>query len=165
MAFNFWGLEWHELAALIAPIGGLIIISLQLRQNNVIAKGNFISALAEDIDALTDTETRLMQGGDLYEFKEELTQQDYNELIQFLNFFMRVYHLWRLSLLNMNTINNMFAYRFFILVRNPNVKRYILDKEDQSGFWDGIEELDRAWTQFREAKGLDFPATASLQSM
>lgn len=146
--------NWIEIVGIVI---GLTFVGVQIRQNNKISKGNFINTLVKDGEKFFDIEARMEPGGDLFDEKEEISPKDYVELLKFLSFFGHVQYLIEHDLLNLTIVDRLFVYRFFVLVNNLNVRKFILDREDQVGYWNGVETLTENLRTIRQKTGLEIP--------
>ena len=133
---------------------GLLFLAVQTQFQTKLAKAQFVNELSEDVDRNIDLEVQLEQGGRLYDLLEEIPEADHQSIVKFLTFFDRLYHLLRLGVIPLNIIDNMFAYRFFILVHNPNVQKFELLGEQTRHYWLSVFSLHKMWYAYRIRKRL-----------
>lgn len=166
----FWGkvirVDLAILAATaIVPSFGLIFLGFQTFYQKRISEAQFIQQLAQDVDKNVMTETRIDQGGDLYELCDSITQDDKASLITFLTFFERLNYLIDNEVGSLDVFDKLFSYRFFILVHNPNVQRHLLLKEGMAPSWAEIFKLHKRWLEYRRQRSTPIPRDSGSESL
>ncbi|WP_048321000.1 hypothetical protein [Crocosphaera watsonii] len=147
-----------EIISGISAVIGLFFVGFQLHSGERLAKAQFINELARDIDSHRETESHLDREGKWYEPNEPnatFSQQDKELLEKYLNFFERVKFILDTKVIDIKTIDCLFAYRFFNLVHNPNVQQEILLSPPLRSYYESIFSLYDTWIEYR--KGKDIP--------
>ncbi len=132
---------------------GLLFVGLQTRFASKLARAQFLDKLSMDVDENIDIEVDLEQNGELYELRSTCNQETRRKIIKFLSFFDRIAHLYKLGFVDIKIIDAMFAYRFFILVHNPNVQEFELLNQKTRHFWISIFALHKVWYAYRKRNG------------
>ena len=145
---------WISTIAAGASALGLILLAAQTRFQTRLAKAQFVNELSEDVDRNIDLEIQLEAGGRLYEGVAEVTELDRQNIVKFLTFFDRLYHLVKLRIVPLAIIDPLFSYRFFILVHNPNVQEFELLHDQTRHFWTSIFCLHKMWYAYRVRRRL-----------
>jgi hypothetical protein len=150
----------NAIAALISGLAaslGLLFVGLQLRSTDRLTKAQFINVLAEGIDSHSEAETNLDPGGKWYESDTPLDQKDMEILEKYLNFFERVKFIFDTEVIDIETVDELFAYRFFHLVHNPNVRQQIILHPDIQPYYSSIFKLYYVWLEYRKNKRMPIP--------
>jgi hypothetical protein len=135
----------------------LLFVGLQLRSTDRLAKAQFINDLAKDIDLHIRAESNLDRGGKWYENTSIVEQEDVEIIEKYLNFFERIKLIFDTKVIDLETIDELFAYRFFYLVHNPNVQSEVLFHSDLQPYFRSIFKLYSMWLKYRQEKGLPIP--------
>ena len=143
---------WIATLAAMSSALGLIFLGAQTRFQARLAKAQFLDKLSCDVDLNIDIEIELEPTGRLYNELEKFEQRDRRDIIRFLTFFDRLAHLYELKFVSMAIIDNMFAYRFFILTHNPNVQKFELLHDETKHFWVSVFALHKEWYKYRKGK-------------
>lgn len=143
---------WIATIAALSSAIGLIFLGFQTRFQSRLAKAQFLDKLSCDVELNIEIEIELEQAGRLYLEIDTLEPEDRRDIIRFLTFFDRLAHLYELKFVSMAIIDNLFAYRFFILTHNPNVQKFELMADDTKHFWISIFALHKAWYKYRKNK-------------
>jgi hypothetical protein len=150
----------NAIAALISGLAaslGLLFVGLQLRSTDRLTKAQFINELAKDIDSHSEAESSLDPGGKWYEIDTPLDQKDMEILEKYLNFFERVKFIFETKVINIETVDELFAYRFFHLVHNPNVQSKIIFDPSMQPYFNSMLKLYHIWLKYRNDKSLPIP--------
>lgn len=156
-------MDWNAVGALaallsgLAAAAGLIFVGLQMSSGRRLAQAQFVNELARDIDAHSDAESCLDPQGRLYDVGCNLNTPDKDQIEKYLNFFERVKYILDTGVLDMETIDGLFAYRFFHLVHNPNVQTQVLFEPGMYPYYRAIFELHGSWLQYRQSRKLPIP--------
>src|SRR5699024_6508595 len=54
---------------------------------------------------------------------ESITEEDRVNVVEYLTFFETVYILYKRNLIDIAVLDDLFSYRFFIAVNNPDIQR------------------------------------------
>ena len=85
--------------------------------------------------------------------KEVFDESEIPSIVQYLTFYETIYGLLRRNLLKIEIIDDLFAYRFFLIVHNEEVQRKELIKDRK--YYKNIYMLHDLWTNYREKNKLD----------
>ncbi len=140
-------------AALTSALG-LLFVGIQARFSAKLARAQFLDKLSEDVNKNIEIEVELEPTGRLYNNIKIFDQSDRQKIIQSLSFFDRLAHLYELGFIKIEIIDKMFAYRFFILVHNPNTQKFELLQEESRHFWRSVFALHKVWYAYRKRKNL-----------
>ncbi|NEZ54983.1 hypothetical protein [Adonisia turfae] len=141
---------------------GLFFVGFQLRSSERLAKAQFINELARDIDNHAAAESYLDRGGQWYTANAAFSQEDKALIEKYLNFFERVKFILDTKVIDMETVDDLFAYRFFYLVHNPNVQSEILFNTDMQAYYRSIFCLYSTWLNYRKSRKLSLPRQGFL---
>jgi hypothetical protein len=153
---------WDAVTAIASVVSGataslsLYFILLQFRSQSNLSRAQFINALTKDIDWHTKSESNLNREGIWYNLCK-LNSGSIALLEKYLTFFERIKLLLDTKVLGIEIIDELFAYRFFHLVHNPNVQRQILYDLDKEDFYHTIFTLHALWLHYRQSKGYNVP--------
>ena len=143
---------WISLFSTGVATAGLVFLGWQTRLQSRLARAQFIDKLSYDIDSHINIEIKLDKGGSLYEPTEVIDSENLKEIVMFLNFFDRLAHIFKLGLVNIKTLDDVFAYRFFILSHYPNVQNFELLRDDVKMYWTSVFALHKTWFSYRKYK-------------
>jgi hypothetical protein len=155
-------MDWNAVTALAAVLGGLaapaglLFVGLQMRSARRLARAQFVNVLAHDIDDHYAAQSFLDPKQRLYDDGCVLNNDDMARIEKYLNFFERVEYIRDTGVLNMETIDGLFAYRFFYLVHNPNVQKQVLGAGSMP-YYRAIFRLHDAWLPYRQSRKLRVP--------
>lgn len=143
---------WISTAAALSSAIGLLFLGFQTRFQSRLARAQFLDKLSCDVDLNIDIEVELEPSGRLFAEQDNFDQKDRRDIIRFLTFFDRLAHLYELKFVSIDIIDNMFAYRFFILTHNPNVQKFELLDNNTKHFWVSVFALHKEWYKYRKNK-------------
>lgn len=135
----------------LVTAGGLYFVSRQIHEAGKIANADFVFRLENEfIDHFSATYQKFISGNDyvLNETDEVVAIEHY------LDFFATLQILCSQKLITLDVIDNMFAYRFFVVAHQPSVKDCVRAKEN---YWANLRELYFDWINHRNAKELTIP--------
>lgn len=154
-----------QLLLLIASIVGLFFagtsvyyLARQVRESRRAVRAQFISGLENEFAALYDTYSKLLPDGEW--FSTGIGPQGYSEIARlafYLSFFAKLDYLIGLGAIDLQTVNRLFAFRFFLAVHNRHVQEQILYSGLFANYWADIFDLHRKWLQYRREEGLGIP--------
>lgn len=139
----------------VVTVVGVSVILFQLKRDKDIAEADFILNLNntfvqdEGIKKIYDLLRKNVNNED----SEYLNEEDRKYVVDYLTFFETVYILYKKEIFTMKELNKMFAYRFFIAVNNPEVRRLELDENGE--FFDALYLLYKDWKKFRTDNGFE----------
>jgi hypothetical protein len=154
--------SWDAINAVASLISGtiasisLFFIAYQMRFQARLSKAQFVNELTRDIDLHSEAESNLDREGIWYE-EGTLNPDDMEALEKYITFFERVKIILDTNVLDLETIDQLFAYRFFHLVHNPNVQSKILYHPDMKRHFQAVFQLHSLWSNYRKSKLLSLP--------
>jgi len=131
----------------VTAVIGALAIWFEIRRSKEIAQGEFVLTLNNSYSGNKDIKElyrKLISG-------EPLSEDDLPNIVEYLTFFETIYLLLKRDVVKMDVINDLFAYRFFLAVNNPDIQRLELVKDDQ--YYRNIFRLDHLWHQYRFKNG------------
>ena len=146
---DFWNAAGSvsQIISSVVAIAGIIYIALQVRDTRRFTR----SALLNELDKESRDHRRAFQlvTGEWKSNKEITPKEDHAyELFECLGLFERIKLLLDNSVIDMRTVNELFGYRFFLVVNNLNVQKHILYPEMNSFI--AIFSLHSQWRKYRE---------------
>jgi len=146
-----------EIILLVASIVGslsaaasVLYLAKQFKDSRRTVKAQFISSLEHEFTALFDTYAKLLPD-EVWSSKGvgPKNPAELAKLIFYLGFFEKIAYLINLGALDFQTVNHLFAFRFFLITNNVHVQKNILYSPLFKDCWVDIFELHRQWSQFR----------------
>ena len=86
------------------------------------------------------------------EYDDIITEDNQQTLINYLVYHEALAVFVKKRVLSLDSIDDLFAYRFFLVMNNPEVQRKELCPEAQ--YYHGCYWLHKKWTEYRKKKGL-----------
>lgn len=153
--------EPTTLAAIVGVFltaGSLMAIALQIRDSRRLAKAQFVSNLESDLAGHYRTYSKLLPGEPWSSLcKGPETSNETSDIIAYLGFFAKIKFLLDLGALDLNLVNRMFTFRFYLAAHNRHVQEKILYSSLYCQYWAEIFSLHSQWSSFRVSKGLPIP--------
>jgi hypothetical protein len=131
-------------------------VAVQLRSSNRIAKAQLINELERDIALHSATYTMLTPGGKWYDSQAQLGDEDTVAILKYISFFERVNAIVDTGVLDLPTIDLIFAGRFFYLFNNPHVTKIMTNSEIYP-YVTTMRGLYAQWYAYRKARNLPIP--------
>lgn len=151
-----------SVSSLVVAAVGVILVYRELEMTNDISEAEFISNINttfvtnndyKKVYVVLDEYQRLLSCGAsrdvLREAEKEIEALDNSYISNYLTFFEVLNVLRKKGVLRLDTIDDLFAYRFFIAVRNRCVHRRKIAK----GNFKNILELQNVWERYRRENG------------
>jgi hypothetical protein len=135
------------LAAAVTALG-LLFVVLQIRAAGRVARADFVLRLEEGFtEPLLATYHKLLPGGPWSPDRAgPSSPAEISELENYLAYFATLQVLRTQGLLTLETIDRIFAYRFFIAVNNPHTSQMLKKNRD---YWQLLYTLYRDWVKLR----------------
>lgn len=143
------------LAAAVTAVG-LLFVTRQIREAGKVANADFVLRVEEAFTGpLTVTYQKLLPGAPWApEEKGPTTPAEVSELEKYVDYFATLNVLRTQGLITLETIDSMFAFRFFIAVNNPHTRRLL---EPNKGYWEYLYRLYHDWVAFRKSQNRPIP--------
>lgn len=88
-------------------------------------------------------------------------RDELSQIIRYVGFFAKIKLLIDIDAIDIQTIDRMFVFRFFLAVHNRHVQEQILYSPLYEGYWSQIFELHHRWSEFRRSRNLKIPFSES----
>ena len=95
---------------------------------------------------------RVEQKSSVDEYEDIITEENRQTVINYLVYHEALAVFVKKRVLSLDSIDDLFAYRFFLIMNNPEVQRKELCPEAQ--YYHGCFWLHKKWTEYRKKKGL-----------
>lgn len=135
------------MSAAVEIISALLIV-IQLRDTKKIEEAQFILNLNQSFvtnELYSRVYTELEKG--------EAAQLTPVEISNYLTFFESIYLLLQQDVISMSVLDDLFQYRFFLAVHNPEVQRIKLIDRPQN--FRNIYCLENDWIAYRQKRGFE----------
>lgn len=152
-----------SVSSLVVAAVGVILVYRELEMTNDIAEADFIANINtsfvtnpeyKKVYVALDKYQRLLgcaAGQEmLRQAEKEIEELDNSSISNYLTFFEVLNVLRKKEVMKISTIDDLFAYRFFIATRNKCIYRRKIAK----GNFRNILELQELWEQYRRENGL-----------
>lgn len=91
-------------------------------------------------------------GGNMEDAEEIMTEENQQTVVNYLVYHEALAVFVKKRVLSIDSIDDLFAYRFFLIMNNPEIQRKELCPEAQ--YYHGCYWLHKKWTEYRKKKGL-----------
>lgn len=152
-----FGNHINEFVGTIGLVASVMIVVYQLSCENDITMGSFILELNNSFTGnarIQAVYNKLKVFEDLDENKQQgwITEDDRANLDEYLVFFETISVLRKKGVIEMDILDDMFGYRFFIAMNNPLVQKIELQA---TGFehYEALVELYEDWRKYRLKRG------------
>lgn len=130
-----------------AILGAVSVLIQYIRDKNV-SQATFILEYAKYFSSLNKTEeTQLILDKYRLGDKKAVKKLDYNGIVNYLFWCEELSTLYQKGVIDIETIDNIFSYSFFLITNN----KYVQEKElvPQAEFYKGIYYLHKEWTYYK----------------
>lgn len=144
------------ITATITAVVGVFAVYIQIRKSKLIGQSSFtieISKYFYEVPGLADLVHKLGRASDVDDSEYVIKQKDKPVLITYLNYIKTVATLVEEKIVDVETLNNVFAYEFFIVLNNKSVQQ--LELELFPEFYLEVFELYLKWDKYRDKKGFE----------
>ncbi|WP_157156771.1 hypothetical protein [Diaminobutyricimonas sp. LJ205] len=141
-----------DVAGAVAAVGGAVAIWYQLKRARDLTEAEFIVNLNESFGA--SEEIRRVYGKierSRRSAEVGLNQDDIAAIVIYLTFFETIYSLVQRKILTFAMIDDLFAYRFFLVAHDSFVQEQELIKD--APYYQNFYLLHKGWTAYRSANG------------
>ena len=153
--FDNSGMIVSLIATLTAVIGAFAIY-IQIRKSKLIGQSSFtieISKYLYEIPGLTEFIHKLGRSSDVDGVPYVVNQSEMPILIKYLNYIKTIAFLVEEKTVTIETLNNVLAYEFFIVINNKSVQE--LEIKPFADYYHDIFELYNEWTKFLKKNNKD----------
>jgi hypothetical protein len=154
--------NWNIVGAIASSISAFTsliaipFVVVQLRASNRIAKAQLINELERDIALHSTAYALLTPGSKLSNSQVLLADEEKIALLKYISFFERISAIVETGVLDLPTVDRLFAGRFFYLFNNAHVIK-ILDDEAISPYMKAVRSFYGQWYAYRKSRDLDIP--------
>lgn len=144
-----------SITATITAVIGVFAVYIQIRKSKLIGQSSFtieISKYFYEVPGLSDLVHKLGRASDVDNSEYIITQEERPILIKYLNYLKTIATLVDEKVISIDTLNNVFAYEFFIVLNNKSVQK--LEIAPFSEFYLDVFELYYKWNNYRIKKKL-----------
>jgi hypothetical protein len=149
-----------QLSAVIVGIIGFFFLTWQVHVASKIARADFIIRLESEYmnhHLVTYQKIIVKRQQSLNPQCIEINTGDKTEISEiehYLSFFANIQILLSEKLIDMKTVDKMFAYRFFTIANDPSVRQIV---EPDKEYWELLYELYDEWAKWRNDQGKAIP--------
>ena len=139
----------------LTAVVGAFAVYIQIRKSKLIGQSSFtveISKYFYDVPGMNSFVHKLGRAADVDNTEYEVKKEERPILIKYLNYLKTMATLVNEHVLSIETLNNVFAYEFFIVVNNKSVQE--LELQPYSEFYSEIYDLYEDWTKYRKKHNL-----------
>lgn len=145
-----------DLIGSITAIIGVIAIWYQMKRDKDLTEAEFINNLNNTFTTNPDIKyifAKLQNSRGSAE--DPFIDEDMIKVVDYLTFFETISNLIQRKVLNFDMINDLFSYRFFIIVHNIHVQNREIIADNS--YYGNLYTLHRLWVQYRKKNNLDIP--------
>lgn len=145
-----------DIIATATALVGALAIWFQMKRARDMEEGSFIVGLNESFlssDGIRAIYRKLVSN-------TPLTEDDRVEIVEYLTFFETIYVLLERGLVEISVLDELFSYRFFLAVNNPDIQR--LELICDAPYYKNLYALDYTWSTYRRKHGKTVQLEGSL---
>ena len=139
--------SFTDIIAAVTALVGALAIWFQMKRAKDMEEGSFIVGLNESFlgsDGIRNIYRKLVS-------QIPLTEDDRIEIVEYLTFFETIYVLYKRGLVEISVLDDLFSYRFFLAVNNPDIQR--LELICDAPYYKNLYTLDYVWSNYRRKRG------------
>ena len=155
----------RDMIGSVTAIIGVTAIWYQLKREKDLTEAEFIINLNNTFTTNTDIKYiyNKIEGSKNQE-EDPFTDEDMIRVVDYLTFFEIMSNLIQRKVLNLDMINDLFAYRFFAAVHNPHIQKREIIKD--AVYYKNLYILHSQWIKYRKKNKLYIPLEEfSLEKM
>lgn len=145
---------FFEMVTAVTAIFGVVSILVQSQENHDLRESQFIVNLNKDYINNVEYQ-KLLDFLEKVEEGEEFSEDKFDLVSNYFDFFEPIYLLIRKKVIDIETIDDLFAYRFFSVVNNKEVQRQVISP--YISFYKNIVTLHYMWKRYRTKHHKDIP--------
>lgn len=145
-----------DLIGSITAIIGVIAIWYQMKRDKDLTEAEFINNLNNTFTTNPDIKYIFAKLQNSRGSEEDpFIDEDMIKVVDYLTFFETISNLIQRNVLNFDMINDLFSYRFFIIVHNIHIQ----DREiiPDNSYYGNLYTLHKLWVHYRKKNNLDIP--------
>lgn len=158
---TFFFKDANELVTLITTltaIVGAFAVYIQIRKSKIVDQSSFtieISKYFYEIPEIADLIHKLGRSSDIEGKQYVVTQTERQLVIKYLNYIKTLATLLDSKVITIETLNNVFAYEFFIILNNKSLQD--LEIRQFAPFYYDIFSLYKKWSHYKNKLGEEVP--------
>ena len=144
------------ITATITAVVGVFAVYIQIRKSKLVGQSSFtieISKYFYEVPEIATLVHKLGRASDVEDSEYIVKQSERPILIKYLNYLKTVANLVEENVVDIETLNNVFAYEFFIVLNNKSVQE--LEIAPFYKFYLDIFDLYYKWMNYRNKKGFE----------
>lgn len=145
---------FFEVITAVTAIFGVVSILVQSQENHDLRESQFIVNLNKDY-INNDEYQKLLDFLENVKTGESFSEEKFDLVSNYFDFFEPIYLLIRKKVIDIETIDDLFAYRFFSVVNNIEVQRQVISP--YISFYKNIIALHYLWKQYRTKHHKNIP--------
>lgn len=146
------GGTFGDIIATITAVIGAAAIWFEMKRSKDMAEGEFVINLNESF--LNNDDVKLVYRKLIS--KEPLSEEDRLPITEYLTFFETIYLLLERGVASLPLIDDLFSYRYFLIVNDHIVQDMELIPDAQ--YYKNLYTLDHLWREYRRRKKLPLAA-------
>ncbi len=149
--FDVW-IQYIELVTIIGAVSGLIKLIYESNKTRKLKEAEFISNLNRDFttnDHICHLYEKLEHD---YRYPKEassITEKDVLSFVIYFTFFETLYDFIKKKIVTIENIDDLFGYRFFIMLHNPTIQKNELTADITVDSYVNIFQLYDIWLSYR----------------
>ncbi len=147
-----------NIVTIITAVTGALALYIEFLKNKKIQTANFLIDYSKSFYNcyydLFECFSELKKHADDPQYRIDIKKYK-SKLIVYLQWVEAIASLVERGVLDLYTVDNTLSYRFFLIVNNPDVQKYILIPRQQ--FYRGTFYLYEKWHKFEESRNLPMP--------
>lgn len=140
------GTVFFELVTALTAVFGVVSVLIQSRENHDLRESQFIVNLNKDYINNTEYQ-KLLDFLEKVNVGEKFSEEQFDLVSNYFDFFEPIYLLIKKKVIDIETIDDLFAYRFFSVVNNREVQNQVICP--YITFYKNIINLHYIWKEYR----------------
>lgn len=148
--------KFIRLFATLSTVIGVFSVYIQIRKSKLVGQAAFtieISKYLYELPELPDFIHRLGRSSDVMNVEYKVSEEERTILIRYLNYIKTIAALVKEKAVDIETLNKVFAYEFFIIINNKSVQE--MELIPFSHCYHDIFYLYNEWTTYLNKHGFE----------
>lgn len=148
--------KFIRLFATLSTVVGVFSVYIQIRKSKLVGQAAFtieISKYLYELPELPDFIHRLGRSSDVMNVEYKVSEEERTILIRYLNYIKTIAALVKEKAVDIETLNKVFAYEFFIIINNKSVQE--MELIPFSHCYHDIFYLYNEWTTYLNKHGFE----------
>lgn len=134
----------------------LFFLVFQLRQHKIFKKAELENSLDDELFKYKEIISRFYPGGKYFNNQTKIPDSEFTDLGFLISYYEKLKHLLDTDLINLEAIDKLFGYRFFVFTNNTTIQNDLFSEKYKDSF-DSIFALHKQWSIFRKNKNKKIP--------